>query len=183
VRVERIDAYAKAIVQHRADARRRLKESPSRKDAIEAAHSPVFHVWRTDADLRCFDLQLDPSERAYGSIWGANPIVSNYGSVGFARICTAESWLSNWSALSSNAMMEKCAPSVGQPTLVIEFTGDNGVFPEDAARLFSMIGTKDKERFRVHGNHHGEPVGNTEANGQVECGRILKQWLKKKDFI
>ena len=182
LRVERIDAHAKAIVARRAEARSRLKAKPTRADAIEAAHTPIFNVWRTDADLRCFDLQLDPSERAYGSVWGANPIVSNYGSAGFARVCTAESWLSNWSAFSSNATMEKCARSIAQPTLAIEFTGDNGVFPEDAARLFSIIGTSDKERFRIHGNHHGEPIFPGAPHGQLESGRILDEWLRKKNL-
>ena len=88
----------------------RLKAARSRPDAILAAYSPIFQVWRTDADPRCFDLSLEPSDRAYGSLWGANPIVSNYGSVGFGRVCTPESWLSNWSALSSNASMERARP-------------------------------------------------------------------------
>ncbi len=182
LRMERIDVYAKAVVARRAEARSRLKAKPTRKDAIEAAHTPIFNVWRTDADLRCYDLRLDPSDRAYGSIWGANPIVSNYGSAGFARVCTAESWLSNWSCFSSNATMEKCARSITQPTLVIEFTGDNGVFPEDAARLFSMIGTSDKERVRIHGNHHGEPIIAGVADGQLESGRILNEWLRKRSW-
>ena len=45
-------------------------------DAVMAAFSPIFQVWRTDADPRCFDLSLDPSDRAYGTLWGANQTVS-----------------------------------------------------------------------------------------------------------
>lgn len=181
-RVKRIDAHAKAIVARRAEARQRQKEAPNRSDAIAAAFSPIFNVWRTDADPRCFDLSLDPSERAYGTLWGANPIVSNYGSVGFARTCTAESWLSNWSALSSNATMEKCAGSITQPTLMLEYTGDNSVFPADADAIFKMIGATDKERHRVHGNHHGQPVRPGMPVGQLEAGRILRDWLARRAF-
>jgi pimeloyl-ACP methyl ester carboxylesterase len=181
-RVKRIDAFAKAIVAKRAEARKRMKEAPSRADAITAAHTPIFNVWRTDADPRCFDLSLDPSERAYGSLWGANPIVSNYGSVGFARTCTAESWLSNWSGLSSNATMEKCAPAITQPTLMIEYTGDNSVFPAEADRIYASIGAADKERHKVHGNHHGQPVRPGMPVGQREAGRIVRDWLARKGF-
>ena len=84
-RVERIDAMAKALIARKAEARARLKAARSRPDAILAAYSPIFQVWRTDADPRCFDLTIEPSDRAYGSLWGANPIASNYGSVGSGR--------------------------------------------------------------------------------------------------
>jgi hypothetical protein len=182
VRVERIDAAAKGMVARKAEARQRLKAARSRDDAILAAHSPIFQVWRTDADPRCFDLSLDPSDRAYGSLWGANPIVSNYGSVGFGRVCTPESWLSNWSALSSNAGMEDCAPSIRQPTLMIEYTGDNSVFPKDADAIFASIGSTDKRRQRVHGNHHGRPIAKAAPNGQLIAGQTIRDWLEERHF-
>jgi hypothetical protein len=181
-RVERIDLVAKAIVQRRTEARRRNKENPNCADAIVAAHSPIFTVWRTDADPRCFDPSLDPSDRAYGSLWGGNPFVANYGSVGFARVCTAESWLSNWSALSSNATMEKCAPAIRQPTLMIEYTGDNSVFPADAELFYAAIGSVDKERHRVHGNHQGQAIRKDMPNGQLVAGELVRAWLSKKGF-
>lgn len=181
-RVQRIDAHAKSIVTRRGEARRRNKASPNRADAIAATFSPIFNVWRTDADPRCFDLSLDPSDRAYGTLWGANPIASNYGSVGFARTCTAESWLSNWSGLSSNATMEKCAPELAVPTLMIEYTGDNSVFPAEADRIFGWIGTRDKTRHRVHGNHHGQPIRKDAPSGQLEAGRLIREWLASRGF-
>ena len=182
-RVKRIDTHAKAIVARKAEARKRSKEAPNHADAILTAHSPIFNVWRTDADPRCFDLALDPSDRAYGTLWGANPIASNYGSVGFARMCTAESWLSNWSGLSSNATMEKCAPSLTVPTLMIEYTGDNSVFPVEAHQIFDWIGAKDKVRHRVHGNHHGQAIRKDLPNGQHETGRLIREWLANRGFV
>jgi len=182
-RVERIDDFARSLVTRKAEARARLKAARTQADAILAAYSPIFQVWRTDADPRCFDLSLDPSDRAYGSLWGANPIVSNYGSVGFGRVCTPESWLSNWSALSSNAGMENCAPAITQPTLMIEYTGDNSVFPQDADRIFHAIGSRDKTRHRVHGNHHGRPIAEHASNGQTEAGRHVRAWLEDKRLV
>jgi hypothetical protein len=182
-RVERIDATAKAMLAKKAEARARLKAARNRPDAILAAYSPIFQVWRTDADPRCFDLSLERSDRAYGSLWGANPIVSNYGSVGFGRVCTPESWLSNWSALSSNASIEACAPAITQPTLMIEYTGDNSVFPKDADTIFAAIGTGDKIRHRVHGNHHGRPIDEGAANGQTIAGKHVRDWLEEESFV
>jgi hypothetical protein len=116
-------------------------------------------------------------------LWGANPIVSNYGSVGFGRVCTPESWLSNWSALSSNASIEQCAPAITQPTLMIEYTGDNSVFPQDADAIFKAIGSGDKTRRRVHGNHHGRPIAEGAPNGQTEAGKHVREWLQEKRFV
>ncbi len=176
-RVGRIDAFARESIARRMAARARLREKRSQADAILAAYSPIFQVWRTDADPRCFDLSLEPSERAYGTLWGANPISSNYGSVGFARSCTPESWLSNWSALSTNASMEKCAPDVTLPTLMVEYTGDNSVFPAEADALFGWLGSADKTRTKIHGNHHGRPIADGAPNGQLIAGAAIQEWL------
>jgi len=181
-RVARIDAFALQKVAAKQAARKRLKEKPSRNDAILAAYSPIFQVWRTDADLRCFDLALEASDRAYGTLWGANPTASNYGSVGFARVCTPESWLSNWSANHSNAATEKCAPSMHKPSLLIQYTGDNSVFPQEADAIFASIGTADKTRYKISGNHHGQPVRPGEPLGQLEAGQRIAEWLKSKGF-
>mgnify|MGYP000993769632 CR=1 FL=1 len=93
-----------------------------------AAHAPLFTIWRTDADLRAWDLALDPSDREVGGLWGRDPFASNWGSVGFARIVTPESWLSTWSGISSQASFERCGPEVTVPTLLIEYTGDQAAF-------------------------------------------------------
>jgi hypothetical protein len=182
MRVSRIDAFARRLLDRKAAARKRKKTSGDRDDAILAAYSPIFQIWRTDADPRFFDLSLDPSERAYGSLWGPDPTASNYGSIGFARVCTPESWLSNWSALSSNASMQVCAPNIRQPTLMIEFTGDNCVFPQDAEAIFGWLGSQEKARHRVHGNHHGQAVADGMPNGQHEAGKIIRDWLEERKF-
>ncbi len=182
-RIERIDAYARKCLATKGEARKRLKETPSRADAILAAYSPIFTVWRTDADPRCFDLSLEPSDRAYGTLWGANQTASNYGSVGFARVCTPESWLSNWSAPSSNASMVRCAGDVKQPVLMIEYTGDNSVFPSEADFIFGALGAADKTRVKIHGNHHGRPVRPDAPNGQIEAANTITGWLRARGFV
>lgn len=177
-RVARLDGLARAAIDRRQDAKARNKYAPGRQDKLLASHGPIFQVWRTDADLRCWDLSLDPSDRLVGSLWGADPAVSNYGSVGFGRLVTPESWLSTWSGLSSNATFEKCAGSIEQPTLLIEYTGDNCVFPTDVAEIFASIRSREKAHVRVQGNHHGQSLEEGEPSGQVIAGHHLGEWLR-----
>jgi hypothetical protein len=176
-RVARLDAHARTLVARRQAARERLKNSRDPSDKAVASHGAIFTVWRTDADLRCWDLSLDPSDRLVGSLWGADPAVSNLGCVGFGRLVTPESWLSTWSGLSSNASMAKCAGSIEQPTLLVEYSGDNCVFPSDADAIYGAIPTSNKERQRVRGNHHGQPLKESEESGQMLAGRHLSRWL------
>lgn len=180
-RVARLDAKARSLIERRLAARNGVKEagaSASPEDRRLAAHSPIFNVWRTDADLRCFDLSLDPSDRKFGSLWSADPLASNYGAVGFARQCTPESWLSTWSALSSNATLAKTAASITQPCLVVEYTGDQACFPGDVRRIVEAIASSSKQHLRVRGDHHGRALGVDEEPGRLEAGRHLAAWLR-----
>jgi hypothetical protein len=179
-RVARLDAMAREMIKQRMDAKKRLADARSMADIMISSHQQIFHVWRTDADLRCFDLSLDPSDRRFGSVWGAQPMVSNMGSVGFARSCTPESWLSTWSGLSSNASFEKCGGALQQPVLMIEYSGDNSVFPSDLDSIHASLASSDKQRHRVRGNHHGQSLKLDEPNGQDAAGALASDWLRAK---
>lgn len=176
-RVKRLDERARDIVGQRQAARERLKDGGTQADRLEAAHTPIFNIWRTDADLRSWDLSLDPSDRRFGSLWGANPAVSNLGSIGFGRVCTADSWLSTWSGLSSNATMEKCVPAIEQPTLFIEYTGDPCTFPADTDAMFGWTGTSAKDRVKVAGDHHGRPINPGDPSPRPIMGKAIGEWL------
>lgn len=181
-RVARIDEHARRLIEQRMAARKRVKDagdSASIHDRRLASHTPIINVWRTDADLRCFDLSLDPSDRKFGSLWGADPFTSNFGAVGFARQCTPESWLSTWSALSSNATLEKTAGAIEQPVLVIEYTGDQACFPADVEKIYASIASRNKRHLRVRGDHHGRALSSDEQPGRFEAGRQLALWLQE----
>jgi len=182
-RVARIDVRARSLIERRQAARQRVKQagqSASAEDRRLAAHTPIINIWRTDGDLRCFDLSLDPSERKFGSLWGPDPYASNFGAVGFARQCTPESWLSTWSALSSNASLAVTAPAISQPVLVVEYTGDQACFPNDVQRIVEAIASRDKRHERVRGDHHGRALAPGEEPGRLEAGRLLAQWLREQ---
>jgi pimeloyl-ACP methyl ester carboxylesterase len=179
-RVARLDELASRLIGERLDARRRAKESSDIELRRRGAHTPVMTVWRTDADPRCFDLSLDPSDRAYGSLWGRDPFASNYGAVGFARFCTPEAWLSTWSGLSSNAALHKTAPAIRQPTLLVEYTGDTSTFPSTLKEIFGNIGTADKAHLRIRGDHHGRALSPDEEPGRYAAGHSIQAWLREK---
>jgi hypothetical protein len=181
-RVERLDAIAKALIERRLAARRRVKaegDAASPEDKRLAGHTPIINVWRTDGDLRCFDLSLDPSDRKFGSLWGNDPFASNYGAIGFARQCTPESWLSAWSGLSSNATLAKTASAITQPVLVVEYTGDQACFPGDVKQIFASLASTSKHHLRVRGDHHGRALAKDEEPGRIEAGRMLAAWLRE----
>jgi pimeloyl-ACP methyl ester carboxylesterase len=180
-RVAKLDAVAKELIAARMDARKRSKDGGDEHLRRAAAHTPIMTVWRTDADPRCFDLSIDPSERAYGTLWGKDPRASNYGAVGFARNCTPEAWLSTWSGLSSNAALVKTAPSIQQPALLVEYTGDVSTFPSVAQDIFASIGSSQKSHIRVRGDHHGRVLAKGEELGRNIAGAKVREWLRE-DF-
>jgi len=178
-RVAKLDAIAKDMIATRMDARKKTKDGGDEHLRRIGAHTPIMTVWRTDADPRCFDLSIDPSDRAYGTLWGKDPRASNYGAVGFARNCTPEAWLSTWSGLSSNATLVKTAPSIRQPTLLIEYTGDVSTFPSVAKDIFASIGATQKSHIRVRGDHHGRALAKGEDLGRNIAGGKVRDWLRE----
>jgi hypothetical protein len=178
-RVARLDSVARDLIAAKMDARRKAKDGGSEQLRRRGAHTPIMTVWRTDADPRCFDLSIDPSDRAYGTLWGRDPRASNYGAVGFARNCTPEAWLSTWSGLSSNAALAKTAPSIEQPSLLVEYTGDVSTFPNGAKEIFASLGTSQKTRVRVRGDHHGRALAAGEDLGRNIAGAKIRDWLRE----
>lgn len=179
-RIERIDAAAKAMLAEKSAGRERSKAGGDRRDQMTSALNAIFEVWRTDADLRAFDLTMDPSDRRWGTVWGSDPVASNLGGVGFGRVCTPESWLSTWSGLSSNASFDRCGASISQPLIMVYYTGDNTVFPTDANAIFAALGSSDKQRIDVKGNHHGHAISQGGVLPQVESGATVSGWLKER---
>ncbi|MGF6997550.1 alpha/beta hydrolase [Paraburkholderia sp. GAS32] len=183
-RVARLDRMARQLIAVRQDARQAVKDKvATRQQKLVANHTPVMTVWRTDADLRCLDSSLDPSDRKPGSLWSPNPVISNYGSVGFGRLCSPESWLSTWSGLSSNAALEATAPSVTVPSLLVEYTGDQTTFPLAIADIFAGIGSTDKTHVRVRGDHHGRPLEAADEPGRAIAARAVGEWLHQRSFL
>jgi hypothetical protein len=176
-RVAKLDATARSMIEERLSARKRAKSGGSSADRRKGAHTSVMTIWRTDADLRCWDPSIDPSDRKLGSVWGKDPFATNYGAVGFARFCTPEAWLSTWSGHTSRANLFETAKAVEQPCLLIDYTGDNTVFPADCTAIFETIASSGKVRKRFRGDHHGRALEKGEEPGRTGAAKAIVEWV------
>ena len=174
-RIERLDAEALRRVERRRSARARWKATGSAEDRRVSIATDFLLVYRTDADPRCVDLSLDPSQRSYGSLWGVRPDAINYGAVGFGRVVSPEAWLSTWSGLASRAEIEKTGARMTLPCLMVSYEGDNGIFPSDDDLIARSLGTRELARTRVPGDHYGFPA---EA-GRERASEVIADWLKR----
>jgi hypothetical protein len=180
-RVARIDAYARALVERRQSAKSRGATSHNLADVRAGLVTGVLTIHRTDADPRCVDLSLDPSDRPYGSVWGRRPDITNFGLTGFGRLATAEAWLSTWSANSSRARFVDCAAEITTPTLFIEFTGDQIAMPADSAAMFASIASDRKDHQRIRGTHFGGAVAGQESMGGALAAEVIVDWMLSVD--
>ena len=100
--------------------------------------------------------------------------------MGFGRTCTADSWLSTWSGISSNAVMAETARGITQPALIVRFDGDNSVFPSETQAIFDAIQSSDKQYDTLLGNHHGRPVHEGDPDGQQLAGELMTGWINER---
>jgi pimeloyl-ACP methyl ester carboxylesterase len=179
-RVARIDALAAELSAARRSADVAFKasgESAARRAAIASA---LITTYRTDADLRSVDLTIDPNRRPYGSLFGRRPDLTNYGLVGFARVSTAEAWMSTWSALTTNADFVRCAAGITVPTLLVEFTGDQTCYPSDIARFAAAIPADDLSVAAVDGTHFGDRLAADEPTGNEVAAKTIVEWIAER---
>lgn len=188
VRVARLDADARQHLSARGAARASLRgpdfagQAWNEQAAVlrrSVAH-PHMVVFRTEADLRALDLSLDPSDRDAGTLFSYRPDLTNYMEFGFARVSTPRAWLSTWSGLSSNAAVETNGPHVTVPALVVNYRGDNAIFPGDAQRAFDLLGAADKQLANAPGDHYGFGVGTQERSGAPQALAQVVDWLRPR---
>ncbi len=175
-RVQRIDAEARRRLARKNDARARARRSGHADDLREATATDFMLVYRTDADPRYVDLSLDPSDRDYGSLWGRRPDIINYGAVGFSRVVSPEAWLSTWSGLASQAEIATTGPAMTLPSLVVDYRGDNAIFPGDTEHIASSLGSKDLTRKSLPGDHYGFPA----EQGRDGAVEEVISWLRSR---
>jgi pimeloyl-ACP methyl ester carboxylesterase len=179
-RVARIDTVALELAAAAGAARKRFNESGDPADRRASLASGVLTVHRTDADLRSVDLSLDPNDRPYGSLFGSRPDLTNYGLVGFGRLTTPDAWLSSWSANHSRANVVACAPEIDLPVLIVELTGDQACFPDDARRFAAAFPHPDVHLVRVPGRHFGAPLHEGMTSGATLAGEQMGAWLRER---
>lgn len=113
---------------------------------------PVFRCW---ADLRFMDPAIDPSDRPANFCYRGDPAKANR-TPSIGRTSSLRTWLDMWSLETSNCKGASHLAKLAVPALVIQSTGDAGVFPSDARSIFDAIAMDDRELQLVPGAHYFE---------------------------
>ena len=134
----------------------------------------AFNMFRTWADPRLLDAELDPSDRPVGQCYAGDPKTANYSPRGIGLTSTCRTWLSMWSLKESQC---RGAPHLGRiqvPALVIQSMADTGVFPSDAQAIFDALAAEDKTLEFMAGDHYlTEPT-----NARDEVADRISGWLE-----
>ena len=136
----------------------------------------AFGLYRTWADLRQMDGTIDPSERTVGRCYAGNPKTANFSPRGIGLTNTLRTWLSMWSLQDSHCSGTEHLSRIKQPALVIQSTGDTGVFPSDARLIFSTLGSSDKTLEMITGDHYLQHP----KTARDHVADMISDWLKLK---
>ena len=77
---------------------------------------------------------------------------------------------------TSQARGELHLGAIALPSLVIQSTGDTGVFPSDARAIFAALGASDKSLEMPAGAHYFEDT----PNGRDLIADMIAGWLDKR---
>jgi len=72
------------------------------------------------------------------------------------------------------AEIEKTGARMTLPCLLVEYQGDNGIFPSDQDLIARSLGTRALARARIPGDHYGFPA----ETGRERATAALVEWLK-----
>ena len=188
-RVARLDAIAESRVAAQ-NYYKELMSEPEFQRGSEKARQFILRratavalmtIYRTDANPASCDLSLSPSKRDIGSIIGPRPDVSNYSAGGFASVVTPRAWLSTWSGHRSRAAIKENITGIVEPTLVINYTGDGGIFPDQLEAILSRSGAADKSIIHVDGDHYGLPIRSApDVDARGEAQKVMAAWLRER---
>ena len=134
----------------------------------------LFFVDRVWADLRFLDLSIDPSDRKVGCYMG-DARFANYSPYGLGRVNTCRSWLSMWSLQESGCSAAPHLPRISEPSLLVQSTGDAGIFPSDATEMFELMGAADKTIEWVPGDHYFQHEGS-----RSDVADLVASWIRSR---
>jgi hypothetical protein len=188
-RIARIDAYAHALIAEQRRYQQQLREESfiklpaDEKSYIQrrAVDTRPVRVYRTDASLSFCDLSMYPSKRVVGTFLGFNTQIINYTRGTIAQLKSPRAWLSASSGLSSRSTLRKALSNIRVPTIILNYTADRGVYPDDVAEMLSLSAASDKLLHHVDGEHFGFPIeGASERSPRDAVARLLSHWLKER---
>lgn len=135
----------------------------------------AFPMYRTWADLRLMDPDIDPNERKPRWCYAGDPKSANFSPRGIGLINTLRTWLSMWSLEESYCRGEPHLMKIKEPALVIQSLGDTGVFPSDAQAIYDGLASEDKELQFVSGDHYLQEPNDARDN----VADLIDDWLQR----
>ena len=204
-RVARLDAIARRAIEDQRHFQELARDAEfdqlprDRRSFIgrRALLGSYMVIHRTEANPAFTDPSISPSSRDYGSIFSPRPDLFNYCEFGFSKYMTPRGWLSTWSGLSSRAAVLDNMPQIKIPTLVVNYTGDHSIYPDDSAAILERSGASDKKMVNVDADHFGFPLADSAARspnqgagesasrgqnhvGRAGAGKVITAWLHER---
>ncbi len=138
------------------------------------ARDRLFNLYRTWADLRMIDPDIEPSDRRPNWCYLGEPVKANYGVFGIGTLSTLRSWLSMWSLRTSQCTAAPHLRRITVPSLVVHATADACVYESDARALFGAIGAADKRLEFIKADHYLlEP-----ASARTKAADLIADWIR-----
>jgi fermentation-respiration switch protein FrsA (DUF1100 family) len=72
------------------------------------------------------------------------------------------------------------ARSLEQPMLLVQYTGDQVVFPADVERIYQAVPSADRTRMSFCGDHHGQALVQDEPPARTAAGEVIREWLRDR---
>ncbi len=188
-RVARIDASARRYVEEQRYFQELTRQPEFDKMPLEkrtfisrrALLGRYMEIHRTEANLTYTDPSLYPSSRDYGSLFSPRPDLFNYMEAGFGKYQTPRAWLSTWSGLSSRAAVLDNIQKVTIPTLVVHYSGDHAIYPQESEAVYQQSLAQDKQLAHVDGDHFGYPLkSKPNSGGRDGAMKIIVPWLRER---
>ncbi len=138
------------------------------------ARDRLFNLYRTWADLRMIDPDIEPSDRRPNWCYLGEPVKANYGVFGIGTLSTLRSWLSMWSLRTSQCNAAPHLRRITVPSLVVHATADACVYESDARALFGAISAADKRLEFIKADHYLlEP-----ASARTKAADLIADWIR-----
>jgi hypothetical protein len=187
-RVARIDALARALIAEQRRYQLQLRDAGFSRLPVDeksyiqrrATDTKPIWVYRTDASLSYCDLSMYPSKRVVGTFLAFNTQVLNYARGTTGQLKSPRAWLSAASGLSSRSSLRQALPNVRVPTIIVSYTADRGVYPDDVAEMLALSAANDKLLHHVDGEHFGLPIEGSARNPREAVARLLSAWLGER---
>ena len=169
----RIDAYAKALIEDQRRYQQQLDDSGFSSLSLDersyiarrASDYRDIRTYRITAALENADLSIYPSKRTTGSFMTLDTHITNYrnaGTLGWRRTPRAMAFGDIGPVVAWHP--RHALPHIQVPTLVIGYTADRGIYPDDLEEMLSISAASDRVLHHVDGDHFGFPIeGSTEA--------------------